>query len=60
VRGGDVLVVVHTRPGRPDGLMVSPGGEWRDVHTGELRRFAAREPVEAVVDDRGVAVFERT
>jgi (1->4)-alpha-D-glucan 1-alpha-D-glucosylmutase len=60
VRGGEVLVVVHTRAGRPDGLMDAPGGEWRDVHTGELRTFAQREPIEALVDRNGVAVFERT
>lgn len=59
VRGGDVLVVVYPRPGRPDGLMEAPGGRWRDVHTGELRTFSGREPVEGIVDDLGVAVFER-
>jgi (1->4)-alpha-D-glucan 1-alpha-D-glucosylmutase len=60
VRGGAVLVVVYTRPGRPDGLMEVPGGEWRDVHTGELRSFSQREPIEGVVGARGLAVFERT
>jgi (1->4)-alpha-D-glucan 1-alpha-D-glucosylmutase len=60
VRGGAVLVVVHTRPKRPDGLMAGPGGTWRDVHSGELRTFAQRESIDGLVDEHGVAVFERT
>jgi (1->4)-alpha-D-glucan 1-alpha-D-glucosylmutase len=59
VRGGDVLVIVHTRPGQPEGLMEAPGGRWHDVHTGERRTFSGREPIQGVVDEYGVAVFER-
>jgi (1->4)-alpha-D-glucan 1-alpha-D-glucosylmutase len=61
VRGGDVLVVVHTRPGVPAGVLSAPpGGRWRDVLRGELRSFASREPVQRIVDEHGVAVFERS
>jgi (1->4)-alpha-D-glucan 1-alpha-D-glucosylmutase len=60
VRGGEVLVVVHTRPAEvPDGALAAPGGRWRDVLRGELRSFSGREPLGRIVDAYGVAVFER-
>ena len=61
VRGGDVLVVVAVR-GAPDyggALVDPPGGRWRDVLRGDELSFDAGVPVARVVDERGVAVFER-
>jgi (1->4)-alpha-D-glucan 1-alpha-D-glucosylmutase len=58
-RGGDVVVIVHTRPGTPSGSVGVPGGEWRDVLRGELRSFSGPEPLDRIVDEHGVAVFER-
>jgi (1->4)-alpha-D-glucan 1-alpha-D-glucosylmutase len=61
LRGGELLVVVGVRGG-PDyeGTLTDlPGGRWRDVLRGEERSFGGREPVARVVDERGVAVFER-
>jgi (1->4)-alpha-D-glucan 1-alpha-D-glucosylmutase len=59
-RGGDVVVVVHTRLGTPSGGTVAvPAGRWRDVLRGELRSFSGLEPLDRLVDEHGVAVFER-
>ncbi len=61
VRGGDVLVVVVVRPGgeRDGTLAGAPRGRWRDVLRGDERSFGAHEPVERLVDDHGIGVFER-
>ena len=68
VRGGDVLVVVALRGGQVNGTLTDrfggtltdlPRGRWRDVLRGDERSFGQREPVARVVDDQGVAVFER-
>jgi (1->4)-alpha-D-glucan 1-alpha-D-glucosylmutase len=60
VRGGGVLVVVAVR-GQPfEGMLEElPGGRWRDLLRGDERSFDRREPVARVVDEHGVAVFER-
>jgi (1->4)-alpha-D-glucan 1-alpha-D-glucosylmutase len=60
VRGGTVLVVVGIRRPYPDAALAdAPGGRWRNVLTGDERSFDARQSVARVVDDRGIAVFER-
>jgi (1->4)-alpha-D-glucan 1-alpha-D-glucosylmutase len=60
VRGREVLVVVALR-GRPfEGTLEDlPGGRWRDVLCGDERSFGRREPVARLVDEHGLAVFER-
>ena len=62
VRGGDVFVVVRVRErsSSDDGVLVgAPGGRWRDALRGDERSFAQREPVSGVVDEHGLAVYER-
>ena len=62
VRGGDVLVAVAVRGDERAGAAVladPPGGRWRDVLTGEERSFDRDEPLERVVDEHGIGVFER-
>jgi (1->4)-alpha-D-glucan 1-alpha-D-glucosylmutase len=59
LRGGDVLVAVHTRPGMPDAVLDAPGGRWRDVLSGDERSFNRREPLAELLGELGVAVFER-
>jgi (1->4)-alpha-D-glucan 1-alpha-D-glucosylmutase len=59
-RGGDdVVVIVHTRPGTSTAAVAVPAGRWRDVLRGELRSFSGSEPLDRLVDEHGVAVFER-
>jgi (1->4)-alpha-D-glucan 1-alpha-D-glucosylmutase len=60
LRGGEVLAVVTVRAGRAEGDLLAPGGRWRDVLRGEERSFEARTPLEDIVDEHGVAVFERS
>ena len=60
VRGGDVLAVAAVRGAPFGGTLVDlPGGRWRDVLRGDERSFGPREPVARIVDEQGVAVFER-
>ncbi|PZS11296.1 MAG: hypothetical protein DLM64_06870 [Solirubrobacterales bacterium] len=66
VRGGEVLVVVAVRCGagigagvRPEGILEAPRGRWRDVLRGGERSFHRRVPIADVVDDHGLAVYER-
>jgi (1->4)-alpha-D-glucan 1-alpha-D-glucosylmutase len=61
VREGDVLVVVRVRDvDYEDGsLLGAPGGRWRDALRGDERSFGSSEPVSSVVDEHGLAVFER-
>jgi (1->4)-alpha-D-glucan 1-alpha-D-glucosylmutase len=59
VRGGDVFVVVATRPHWDDGVVEAPGGRWADLLRGEERTFPARAPLTDVLDDHGVGVFVR-
>ena len=61
VRGGDLLVVVRLRDvDFEDGVLVgAPGGRWRDALRGDERSFDGREPVSGVVDEHGLAVYER-
>jgi (1->4)-alpha-D-glucan 1-alpha-D-glucosylmutase len=60
VRGGDVLVLVATRPGPFSGTLTDlPGGRWRDVLRGDERSFDGREPVSGLVNQHGLTVLER-
>jgi (1->4)-alpha-D-glucan 1-alpha-D-glucosylmutase len=60
VRAGAVLVVVGIRGDhRESTLADAPGGRWRNVLTGDEGSFDARQSVARVVDDYGIAVFER-
>ena len=62
VRGGDVLVAVAVRGDEDAGAAVvadPPGGQWRDVLTGEERSFGPGARSRDVVDEHGIGVFER-
>jgi (1->4)-alpha-D-glucan 1-alpha-D-glucosylmutase len=59
LRGGDLLTVVAVRAGVVPGTIDAPGGQWRDVLRGEERSFDSRSPVQDVVGELGIAVFER-
>ena len=59
VRGGDVLVAVAVRNGPVEGAVEAPRGRWRDVLRGEERSFGSRTPVQDIVGELGIAVFER-
>jgi len=59
VRGGDVLVAVATRPGPPPDDLQGPAGRWRDVLRGGERALHPRVPLADVLDQYGIAVYER-
>ena len=59
VRGGEILVVVGVRAAAPEGFLAAPGGQWRDLLSGEERSFGRREPLTRLLDDEGIAVYER-
>ncbi len=60
LRGGEVLVVVATRPAPIDGELEGAAGTWRDVLRGERRVLGDRHPCSKICSaDRGVAVLER-
>ena len=59
VRGGDVLVAVAVRSGPVEGTVETPRGEWRDILRGEERSFDSHTPVQDIVGEVGIAVFER-
>jgi (1->4)-alpha-D-glucan 1-alpha-D-glucosylmutase len=59
VRGGAVLVAVATRPGPPRDDLQGPGGRWRDALRGGERSLPPRAPLADVLDEHGIAVFER-
>jgi hypothetical protein len=54
-----VLVVVATRPGSPAGRLAGIGGRWRSVLGGEQRSLDADCPLDLVLDDHGIGVYER-
>ncbi|MBV9197371.1 MAG: malto-oligosyltrehalose synthase [Solirubrobacterales bacterium] len=58
-RDGDVLVVVVPHGDVDDGTLQAPSGRWRDVLHGDERSFAGPTPIGEVVDEHGIAVFER-
>ena len=59
VRGGDVLVVVATRPGPPEGALEGVEGRWRDVLYGDERVLDAPVTLAELLDEYGIAVLER-
>jgi (1->4)-alpha-D-glucan 1-alpha-D-glucosylmutase len=59
VRGGTVLVAVATRPGPPADDLQGPAGRWRDVLHGGERSLHPRAPLADVLDEQGIAVYER-
>jgi (1->4)-alpha-D-glucan 1-alpha-D-glucosylmutase len=60
VRAGAMLVVVGIRGDYGESTLAdAPGGRWRNVLTSDECSFDARQSVARVVDDRGIAVFER-
>jgi (1->4)-alpha-D-glucan 1-alpha-D-glucosylmutase len=59
LRGGEVLVVVATRAGVPDGVCLRGAeGSWRDVLGGGTRTLSAEEPLNTLLGVHGVAVLE--
>jgi (1->4)-alpha-D-glucan 1-alpha-D-glucosylmutase len=66
LRGGEVLTVVATRPGAaatgpngPAARLARIGGRWRSVLGGEERSLDADCPLDDVLDEQGIAVYER-
>jgi (1->4)-alpha-D-glucan 1-alpha-D-glucosylmutase len=60
VRGGELLVVVAIAArDRPSGRIEAPAGRWGDVLGGGERSFNRQVAIEDVVDENGLAVFER-
>ncbi len=59
LRGGDVLVAVAIREEWADAELEAPAGRWRDVLSGQECSFPRRVPLEHVLSEHGVAVFER-
>jgi (1->4)-alpha-D-glucan 1-alpha-D-glucosylmutase len=59
VRGGTVLVAVATRPGPPADDLQGPAGRWRDVLRGGERSLHPRAALADVLDEQGIAVYER-
>jgi (1->4)-alpha-D-glucan 1-alpha-D-glucosylmutase len=59
LRGGEALVLVATRPGVPAGRLARIGGRWRSVLGGEERSLDAESPLDEVLDEHGIGVYER-
>jgi (1->4)-alpha-D-glucan 1-alpha-D-glucosylmutase len=59
LRGDDVLVVVAVRPAWDEASVAMPAGGWRDVLRGDQRTFDGRMALARVLDEYGVAVYER-
>ncbi|MGZ4293963.1 MAG: malto-oligosyltrehalose synthase, partial [Solirubrobacteraceae bacterium] len=58
-RGDEVLVVVTTRPGPPEGSLDGVQGRWRDVLYGDERALESTVPLVELLDEYGIAVLER-
>jgi hypothetical protein len=57
-----VLVAVAVRDGSAEleaGSLAGPGGMWRDVLSGDECTLDGEVPLGSLLDDRGIAVFER-
>jgi (1->4)-alpha-D-glucan 1-alpha-D-glucosylmutase len=59
VRGGEVLVVVATRPGLLPDSVAGAEGRWRDVLAGGTRSLPASTPLAGLLGELGIAVLER-
>jgi len=60
LRGGELFVVVAVRDAElPGAVIAAPRGRWRDVLRGEERSFNARQRLGDLLDEHGIAVFER-
>jgi (1->4)-alpha-D-glucan 1-alpha-D-glucosylmutase len=59
LRGDSVLVAVATRPDVGEDRLRSPGGRWRDVLRGSERRLEGRVALSELLDEHGLAVYER-
>ena len=59
LRGGELLVAVAVRDGDLDGVVEGPRGTWLDVLRGEERSLDGRQAVAGLLDQYGLAVYER-
>jgi (1->4)-alpha-D-glucan 1-alpha-D-glucosylmutase len=60
VRGGEVVTVVQVRPASGEAVLAgAPGGRWRELLSGQEQSLDGQVPVERLVGELGVAVFER-
>jgi (1->4)-alpha-D-glucan 1-alpha-D-glucosylmutase len=59
LRGDEVVSVVQIRPGAEAVLSGGPGGRWREVLSGREGPLDGRIPVQRLVGELDVAVFER-
>jgi (1->4)-alpha-D-glucan 1-alpha-D-glucosylmutase len=59
MRGGSVLVAVATRPEVGGELLQGPGGRWRDVLGGSERSLGGQVALSELLDEHGLAVYER-
>jgi (1->4)-alpha-D-glucan 1-alpha-D-glucosylmutase len=59
LRDDRVLVVVVPRGDVRDGAVETPRGRWRDVLHGDERSFAGTTPLGDIVNQHGIAVFDR-
>ena len=53
------IAVRDFSPALQDASLEGPGGLWRDVLSGDERPLDGRVPLGSLLDDRGIAVFER-
>jgi (1->4)-alpha-D-glucan 1-alpha-D-glucosylmutase len=59
LRGGEVLVAVATRPAA-SGSLPSVDGRWRDVLRGGARSLSSGVALAELLDERGIAILERS
>jgi (1->4)-alpha-D-glucan 1-alpha-D-glucosylmutase len=59
LRGDEVLVLVATRPGPPEGTLEGAHGRWRDVLYGDERELGSSVALGELLDEYGIAVLER-
>jgi (1->4)-alpha-D-glucan 1-alpha-D-glucosylmutase len=59
LRGDEVLVLVATRPGPPEGTLEGADGRWRDVLHGDERELGSSVALGELLDEYGIAVLER-
>jgi (1->4)-alpha-D-glucan 1-alpha-D-glucosylmutase len=59
IRGDGILVLVGVREGYVRDVVEGPRGRWYDVLRGGQRSFDSRTRLDEVLDEHGIAVFER-